>query len=99
MPLIENEFTLGKGGFKLIQYLSIGLPVIASNVGFNNEIINSECGFSLDDKDSLISWEKAIISMTELWEKYVQLAIHAKKQYDDKYSFCHNKVLWDSILK
>ena len=99
MPLIENEFTLGKGGFKLIQYLSIGLPVIASNVGFNKEIINSECGFSLNDKDDLISWEKAIISMTELWEKYEQLAIHAKKQYEDNYSFRNNKLLWDSILK
>ena len=99
MPLIENEFTLGKGGFKLIQYLSIGLPVIASNVGFNNEIINSECGFSLNDKDDLMSWEMAIISMTESWEKYEQLAIHAKKQYDDNYSFRRNKVLWDSILK
>ena len=44
MPLLDNETTRGKGGFKLIQYLSIGLPVVGSSVGINNEIIDPSVG-------------------------------------------------------
>ena len=40
MPLKDNEFTRGKCGFKLIQYLNMKKPVIGSNVGVNGEIIN-----------------------------------------------------------
>ena len=42
MPLEEREndsFSKGKCGFKLIQYLSLGIPAIASDVGVNREII------------------------------------------------------------
>lgn len=45
MPLVDNEFTRGKGGFKLVQYMSVGLPCVASNVGFNKEFIDSSFGF------------------------------------------------------
>ena len=37
MPLPDTDFTRGKGGFKLIQYMSTAMPVIASAVGFNND--------------------------------------------------------------
>jgi glycosyltransferase involved in cell wall biosynthesis len=39
MPLSDNEFTRGKCGLKLIQYMACGLPVVASPVGANCEIV------------------------------------------------------------
>ena len=39
MPLTEDPWTLGKGGYKLLQYMSSGLPVVASPVGINREIV------------------------------------------------------------
>ncbi len=39
MPLPDNEFTRGKCGLKLIQYMACGLPVIASPVGANCDIV------------------------------------------------------------
>ncbi len=39
MPLQADEWSEGKCGFKLIQYLSLGIPAIADPVGVNKTII------------------------------------------------------------
>jgi glycosyltransferase involved in cell wall biosynthesis len=41
MPLIDSPWEQGKCGYKLIQYMACGLPVVASNVGVNSEIVQS----------------------------------------------------------
>jgi len=40
-PLEDNNFTKGKCGFKILQYQAAGLPVIASPVGVNAELIRN----------------------------------------------------------
>ena len=42
MPLFETKWEKGKCGYKLIQYMASGLPVIASNFGFNKKVVDKK---------------------------------------------------------
>lgn len=45
-PLTDDEWSKGKCGFKAIQFMACGVPVVASAVGVNREIItDGENGF------------------------------------------------------
>lgn len=39
MPLFDHPFQRGKSGYKLIQYMACGLPVVASPVGVNCDLV------------------------------------------------------------
>lgn len=41
MPLTDDEYSKGKAGYKLLQYMSFGIPCVASPVGVNREIIKN----------------------------------------------------------
>jgi len=65
MPLPDNQWTKGKCGFKLIQYMSAGIPVVCSPVGVNKKIVkHGTTGFfaesSRDWKEYLIQLIKDI---------------------------------------
>lgn len=98
MPLIYSEFTLGKGGFKLVQYISTGLPVIASNVGFNKEVVDETCGILVDDLNSTISWTKAIMDMSQTWDLIELKGKNAHKKWNDKFSYNKNLAFWNELL-
>ena len=50
-PLFNNEWVLGKTGFKTLLYMSIGIPAVVSNVGANKDIIeHGKNGFLVDNE-------------------------------------------------
>lgn len=59
MPLSSTPWELGKCGYKLIQYMACSLPVVASNIGANSEIVlhgvNGYLANSHEDWESLLS--------------------------------------------
>lgn len=62
MPLKEDEWSEGKCGFKLLQYMALGIPSVASPVGVNTRIIESnENGY--------------LSSGTQDWIKYLSMLL------------------------
>ena len=99
MPLIDNQFTRGKGGFKLVQYLSSGLPVIASNVGFNKEVVNTDCGYLIEEDMDCCQWKDKILELSDNWEKLNNLSEGAYEQWDKKFSFGDICKKWEAMIE
>ena len=58
MPLVDEPFERGKCGYKLIQYMASGLPVVASPVGVNVQIV--EHGVNGFLAETPAQWEQAL---------------------------------------
>ena len=98
MPLEANEFTKGKGGFKLIQYLSIGLPVIATSVGINESIVSEDVGYlakGLTDK----IWKDGVIALSMDINKWNTYSENAIAEYLKDYSAEYNLKEWKKLIE
>ncbi|MCG7973272.1 MAG: glycosyltransferase family 4 protein, partial [Candidatus Thiodiazotropha taylori] len=63
MPLADQLWEKGKCGYKLIQYMASALPVIASPIGVNREIVEHGVdGYLAEDA---AAWESALIRLIE----------------------------------
>ena len=63
MPLPDEPYERGKCGYKLIQYMACGKPVVASPVGVNAEIVrHGENGFLATTTDE---WIEALSNLLE----------------------------------
>ena len=61
MPLDDSPWSRGKCGYKLLQYMAAGIPVVASPVGVNIKLIeNGKNGF-LASTDQ--EWERSLSSL------------------------------------
>jgi glycosyltransferase involved in cell wall biosynthesis len=65
-PLIEDQWSVGKSGFKAIQYMACGLPVVASPVGVTRDIITAETGFFAERADDWVQHLGRLIDDVEL---------------------------------
>lgn len=63
MPVPEEPWARGKCGYKLIQYMACGLPVIASPVGVNTEIVHHGVNGFL--ASTAQEWRDAITQLVE----------------------------------
>jgi len=63
MPLPDAPWARGKSGYKLIQYMACGLPVVASPVGVNSDIVEDGVnGFLASDP---AQWRAALTRLID----------------------------------
>jgi glycosyltransferase involved in cell wall biosynthesis len=70
MPLPDDPWTRGKGGYKLLQYMSLGIPAVASPVGVNTEIVEDGVdGFLAKSDAEWVDRLSELIKSDELRER------------------------------
>lgn len=84
MPLVDSDWCKGKCGFKAIQYMSLGIATIASNVGVSDTIIDDgENGFLCLTEDD---WRKSLSILLGDNELRQNIGREARKKIVDKFS-------------
>ena len=96
MPLEDSPWTRGKCGFKLIQYMACGIPVIASPVGANKEIvIHGVNGFLAESKEEWHAYFLKLFNEKELREKLGKKGLNLVK---NKYSLKKTSIEYRELI-
>jgi glycosyltransferase involved in cell wall biosynthesis len=84
MPMEDATWTRGKCAFKMLQYMSCGIPVVVSPVGMNNEILAlGEVGFAAETTDQ---WVNALSCLLSNKEQRLFMGENGRKIVLDRYS-------------
>ena len=84
MPLDNDPWCEGKCGFKLIQYLSLGIPAIASPIGVNKIIVDDGVnGYLCSNKEE---WIKALTTLVEDESLRSQMGMDGREKVLKNYS-------------
>ena len=83
MPLQDEPWQRGKCGYKLIQYMACGRPVVASPVGVNSDIVTADVGYLATDAQD---WYAALRRLADDRMLRVQLGLAGRRAVETKYS-------------
>lgn len=84
MPLTDTPWARGKCGYKLIQYMACGLPVVASPVGVNCEIVEHGINGFLAATDE--EWRSAIEMLLSDAKLRRRMGAAGRKKVEEHYS-------------
>jgi glycosyltransferase involved in cell wall biosynthesis len=91
MPLYNSDWEKGKCAFKLLQYLALEIPAVASDVGLNSKIINNaENGFLLHKNDTT-SWLSALATLLKDENLRINMGQNGREKVQKYYSVDANK--------
>ena len=95
-PLTIDQWVSGKSGLKAIQYMALGLPVVASNLGCNNRVIeNNLSGMLVNNQEE---WIKSISQLIENPSLRKFLGTNARNRVENYFSIEANKEKYLSIF-
>lgn len=84
MPLQNDPWGEGKCGFKLVQYMSLGIPAVASPVGVNKQIIEEGINGSLCTTKE--EWYNSLAILIKDRQLRTSMGIAGKQRIAAKYS-------------
>jgi len=84
MPLPDDPWTRGKCGYKLIQYMACGLPVVASPVGANRHIVQHGDNGFLASTDQ--EWELALTRLISSRDVRHRLGAAGRERVEREFS-------------
>ncbi len=93
----DSEWTKGKCGFKVILYMSMGIPSVCSPVGMNKEIITDGVnGFLASTEDEWVEKLSFLIKDPQLRRK---LGTAGRETVEQRYSLNTNVPKFLDVLK
>ncbi len=96
MPLLDDEWSRGKCGFKALQYMSLGIPSAVSPVGVNTQIVqHKQNGFICTTEED---WYSCIIQLAKNKKELTNLGNKARKTIEDQYSVKSNRANFLSLF-
>jgi glycosyltransferase involved in cell wall biosynthesis len=96
MPLRDDEWARGKCAFKLIQYLACAVPVVASRVGANIDVVNDECGFLATTADE---WVEAFRALRDQPKQRAEMGQAGRERVMKHYSLHRNLPVLESTIR
>ncbi|MFG0408006.1 glycosyltransferase family 4 protein [Pseudomonas sp. FYR_11] len=97
MPLIDGPWERGKCGYKLIQYMACGVPVIASPVGVNVEIVaGNQCGLLASEQ---ADWLAALCTLLTSPEERTRLGTSGRRAVEARYSLQAQAPILEKLFK
>lgn len=97
MPMPDNDWTRGKCGFKAILYMACAIPVVASPVGINKELIKDGLNGFLAYSQK--EWEQKISALIEDGELRKKMGQAGRDSILAKYSIESTAPVFYNILK
>ncbi len=96
MPLQDSLWTRGKCGYKILQYMGVALPVVASPVGINGELVqHGQTGFlAREERD----WQDALEALTADPSLRARMGIAGRAKVLERYSQAGYIAAYLSIL-
>jgi len=84
MPLTDDAYSRGKCGAKLLQYMGVGIPAVASPVGANREIVcHGKSGFLAQTEGE---WNQALARLIEDAELRRQMGSVGRQVVEREYA-------------
>jgi glycosyltransferase involved in cell wall biosynthesis len=97
MPLTNDLWSEGKCGFKIIQYMALGIPAVASPVGVNKKIIDQGVnGYICEDDEQWLKYLSALIADEKL---RIVLGKNGKEKIKKEYSIASNSNTFLSLFQ
>ena len=95
-PTPSNRWTLGKCGFKIVQYMAAGLPVIASPVGANADIVlHNQTGLHATSREQ---WIESILRLANQSVMRRELGRFGRQRVEREYSTTRAAETWAKLL-
>jgi glycosyltransferase involved in cell wall biosynthesis len=95
-PLPDEQWILGKGGGKALQYMALGVPTVATAIGMNFKIIANDInGFLVNTSEE---WIDAIIKLANDQQLRERIGKSGIETVEKSYSINANKKHYLSIL-
>ncbi|CAN5760629.1 glycosyltransferase family 4 protein [soil metagenome] len=96
LPL-DNKWVLGKSGLKALQYMAVGVPVVATAIGANYRIIeNGKTGFLVKTKEEWLAKLLLLMNDPELRKNIGQAS---RQNVEQNYSIHSTAPVYLSIIE